>query len=86
MSPWGHEQKFADAFGCDRLACPSGDRFFRDDRALRLENIGELAPDMGRAGDFMDIAGAVEVVEPGIAVRVHPALVPGQMCCRMGVA
>jgi hypothetical protein len=30
------------------------------------------------AGDFMNLAGSVEVVEPGIAVRVHPALVVGQ--------
>ncbi len=55
------------------------DGFLGDDRALRLEDIGELAPDMGHAGDFIDTTGSVELVEPGIAVRVHPALVPGQV-------
>ena len=47
------------------------DGFLGDDRALRLEDIGELAPDMGHAGDFIDITGSVELVEPGIAVRMH---------------
>ena len=31
----------------------------------------------------MNLAGSIEIVEPGIAVRVHPALVVGQMLCRM---
>ena len=45
--------------------------------------IGKLAPDVSHAGDFMDITGSVEIVEPGIAIGMHPALVPGQMFCGM---
>ncbi len=42
-------------------------------------DVDELAPRVGHAGDFADGAGAVEVLEPGIAVGMHPAAEPGQM-------
>lgn len=34
--------------------------------------VNELAPDMGHAGDLADGTGAVEIVEPGIAISMHP--------------
>ncbi len=33
----------------------------------------------GQAGDLADLAGAIQVYEPGIAVRVHPAGTLGQV-------
>jgi hypothetical protein len=38
-------------------------------------DVDELAPHMRQAGDFVDVAGAIEVLEPGIAIGVHPAAV-----------
>ena len=49
------------------------------DRALGLEHVRELAPDMGQARHLGDAAGAVDVVEAGIAVGVHPTLVAGEV-------
>lgn len=46
-------------------------------------DIDELASDMGHAGDLADGAGAVEILEPGIAVGVHPAAVSGQVILGM---
>jgi hypothetical protein len=47
-----------------------------DRRALRSIDIDELAPDVRHSGDFPDRAGAVEVLEAGIAVGtlacIHP--------------
>ena len=57
----------------------SADGFFGDRGALRPVNVDELAPDMGHAGDFSDGAGAIEVLEPGIAIGMHPAAVAGEM-------
>ena len=51
----------------------------RDRRAVRLEDVRELAPDMREAGHLGDPAGAVERVEAGIAVGMHPALEALQM-------
>ena len=42
-------------------------------------HVDELAPHVGQAGDLPDPAGAVEILEAGIAVGMHPALVAGQM-------
>jgi hypothetical protein len=77
--PWRSTRLFLD--GVKLSDAP--DRLFGDGGALGLLHIDELAPDMRHAGDFMDITGSVELVEPGIAVRVHPALVAGQMFCRV---
>jgi len=36
--------------------------------------VDELAPDMSHAGDLVDVAGPVDVLEPGIAIhrlRLH---------------
>ncbi len=44
----------------------------------------ELAPDMGHAGDLADLAGAVEVVEPGIAVHCPPLGHAGMPCQAAG--
>ena len=55
------------------------DGLFGDGRALRPVDVDELAPDMGHAGDLADGAGAVEVLEPGIAVGMHPAAEAGEM-------
>ncbi len=52
-----------------------GDGLLGDQGALGSVDVDELAPDMGHAGDLADGAGAVEVLEPGIAVGVHPAVV-----------
>src|SRR6056297_3017485 len=38
---------------------------------------------MDHAGDLVDVAGGVDVLEPGIAVGVHPALIACQMILRM---
>ena len=59
--------------------CDPADGFFGDRGALRPVNVDELAPDMGHAGDFSDGAGAIEVLEPGIAIGMHPAAVAGEM-------
>ena len=41
------------------------------------------APDMGHAGDFADGAGAVEVLEAGVAVGMHRAAEAGEMVLGM---
>lgn len=51
----------------DGLAC--------DGRTLSPVNIYEFTPDMGHASDLADVAGTIEVFEPGIAVSVHPTLI-----------
>ncbi len=38
----------------------------------------ELAPDIGLAGDFVGVAGPVDVVEPDVAIGVHPAFLACQ--------
>ena len=50
------------------------DRFFGDRRALRPVDVDGLAPDVGHARDFADVAGAIELIEAGIAVGLnwHP--------------
>ncbi|MFT5946929.1 MAG: hypothetical protein ACI807_001178 [Paracoccaceae bacterium] len=53
------------------------DRLVGDRGPLCPMDVDELAPDMGHAGDLADVAGAVEVVEPGIAVHC-PAMVCAQ--------
>jgi hypothetical protein len=55
------------------------DGLFGDRGTLRPVDVDELAPDMGHAGDLADGAGAVEVLEPGIAVGMHPAAEAGEM-------
>jgi hypothetical protein len=45
------------------------DRLVGDGGPLGPGRVDKLAPDMGHAGDLADAAGAVEVVEPGIAVH-----------------
>ena len=57
--------------------------FFGDDRALGMEDVDELAPDVRQAGDLADIACPKELVEAGIAVGVHPALEALQVAGRM---
>ena len=42
-------------------------------------DVDELAPDMRHAGDFADGAGAIEILEPGITVGMHPAAEAGEM-------
>src|SRR3546814_15043265 len=42
-------------------------------------HVEELAPDMRHAGDLADPAGPVQLLEPGIAVGVHPALEGAEM-------
>ena len=37
----------------------------------------------GHAGDLADGAGAIEVLEPGIAVGMHPAAVAGEVILRV---
>jgi hypothetical protein len=34
---------------------------------------------MGHAGDLADGTGAVEILEPGIAIGMYPAAEPGKM-------
>ena len=46
-------------------------------------DIDELSPDMGHAGDLADGAGAVEILEPGITVGVHPAAEAGEVVLGM---
>jgi hypothetical protein len=55
------------------------DRLLGDERAFGLEDVDELAPDVGHAGNFTDTAGPIELVEAGIAVGMHPALVASQV-------
>jgi hypothetical protein len=55
------------------------DGLLGDDRALRLEDVDELAPNVGQAGDLAHAARPIEFVEAGIAVGMDPALVAGQM-------
>lgn len=55
------------------------DGLFSDQGALGSVDVDELAPDMGHAGDFADGTQAVEILEPGIAVGMHPAAVAGEM-------
>ena len=43
--------------------------------SLGTMDVDELAPDMGHASDLADITRAIEVFEPGITIRMHPALV-----------
>ena len=49
------------------------DGLFCDGGTLRAVDVDELAPDMGHAGDLADRSGPIEILEPGIAVGVHPA-------------
>jgi hypothetical protein len=49
----------------------------------RLGGALQFEQGMRHAGDFPDIAGAVEIVEAGVAIGVHPALVFCQMLCRI---
>ena len=59
-------------------------------------NVDELAPNVGQAGDRADMAGTIQVYEPGMAVRCpamvclqtmrgggHPAGILGQMVLRV---
>ena len=46
-------------------------------------DVDELAADVGHAGDLADGAGAVEVVEAGIAVSMHEAAEAGEMVLRV---
>ncbi|MEX2518020.1 MAG: hypothetical protein WD969_01660 [Paracoccaceae bacterium] len=39
--------------------------------------VDELAPGMGHAGDLADGAAAVEILEPGVTIGMHPAAAPG---------
>lgn len=39
-------------------------------------DIDELAPDMGHTGNFAEVAETVDILKPGIAVGMHPALSP----------
>ena len=78
-----------------KLSDPA-DGLVGDGRALRLVHVDELAPDMGEAGDLAYLTRAIQVFEPGIAVRcplmvclqtmrggMHPAGMPGQMILGM---
>ena len=51
------------------------DGFIGAGLTLGAMDVDELTPDMGHAGHLADIAGTVEILEPGIAVSVHPALI-----------
>ena len=46
-------------------------------------DVDELAPDVGHAGDLADGAGAIELVEAGIAVGMHQAAEAGEMVLRV---
>ena len=59
------------------------DGFFGHLQALRLEHIDKLATDVCQAGDLLDGAAAIELVEPGIAIGMHPAFEGCQMRCGM---
>jgi hypothetical protein len=59
------------------------DGLFRDGGALRTVDVDELAPDMGHAGDLADGPRAVEVLEPGIAIGMHPSAEAGEMVLRV---
>ena len=59
------------------------DGLFGDRGALRPVNVDELAPDMGHAGDFSDGAGPIEILEPGIAIGMHPTTEAGEMVLRV---
>src|SRR5690606_36366117 len=50
---------------------------------LRPVDVHELAPHMGHAGNLADGAGAIQVLEPGIAIGMHPAAEPGEMILRV---
>lgn len=64
-----------------------GDGLFGDRGTLRAVDIDELAPDVRHAGDLADGPRAVEVLEPGIAIGMHPAAEAGDgpsgagLCC-----
>ena len=59
------------------------DGLIGDRGALRPVDVDELAPDMGHAGDLADGAGAIEVLEPGIAIGMHPTAVSGEVILRV---
>ena len=64
----------------DGIECGDpADGLVGDGGALGFVHIDELAPDLGEAGDFADIAGPIQIFESGIAVGVHPAGIFGQM-------
>ena len=50
-----------------------------DGRALCAVDVDELAPDMRHACDFMDIAGTIEILEPGIPIGMHPSFILCEM-------
>src|SRR5690606_7231249 len=62
----------------DAPDCLLGDR-----RCLSAMDVDELAAHVGHAGDLADGAGAVEVVEAGIAVGMHEAARAGEMVLRV---
>lgn len=49
------------------------DRLVGNGRTLGPMNINELASHMSHAGDLTNVAGTIDVLEPGIAVCMHPA-------------
>jgi hypothetical protein len=61
----------------------ASDRFLGDRRGLALDDVDELAPDVGEAGDLAGLVLAIELVEARIAVGMDPASIAGQMFGRM---
>ena len=59
------------------------DGLLGDGRALGAMHVDELAADMGHAGDLADGAGAVEFLEAGVAIGMHPAAEAGEVVLRV---
>lgn len=64
---------------CFAIACQAMDGFIGHGRAFGLVDVDELTPGMRHAGNLVDVAGAVEVFEPGVTIGVHPALILREM-------
>ena len=61
----------------------ASDRLLGDRGALRAMDAGELAPDVGQAGDLTDGVLPVQLSEARVVVRVHPAGEGLQMALRV---
>ena len=49
-------------------------------------NVEKLAPDMGKAGDFLDPTTTIKILEPGIAVGMQPACKVFKMISRLAAS
>lgn len=76
-------RRLAPGPGLDRIEVRDPfDRLFGDRRTACLVDVDELAPDVCHASDFGHGAVPVKLVEPGITVCMHEALIAVQVSGR----